>query len=134
MENTVTVRVTNKQRIDNATDTIEEQGTGTFRIKNKKHYIIYQTTTDGDSSKVTIIADKDSVHIKRTGSSQSDMIYNSGQKTSCIYHTPYGNINMEINTIRIHNRLSEGGGSLKIVYALTMQGMYTYNDTEIIIG
>lgn len=134
MENTNkdrrTVRVINHQTIDGTTDVIEEIGYGSCREKNGKYYIIYTAINDGTESRVIVTADNNSVKIKRNG---SDMLYIPGRITPLIYRTPYGTIDMEIKTEKIQNELSSDRGKLSLVYALTMQGTDTYNDTEIII-
>jgi uncharacterized beta-barrel protein YwiB (DUF1934 family) len=61
------------------------------------------------------------------------MNYIAGRKTPLRYNTQYGVIDMEIDTIRIHNALNENGGMLRLVYTITMQGSKTYNDTEIVV-
>ncbi len=130
---TVEIKVVNRQTIDRDTDIIEEIGSGTCRVKNGKHYIMYSVKGHEAECRVTIIADSGSVRIRRSGSVESDMNYIAGKKTPLRYNTQYGVIDMEIDTIRIHNALNENGGMLRLVYTITMQGSKTYNDTEIVV-
>lgn len=128
------IKVINHQTIDRETDIIEEKGIGSYREKNGKYYIVYDVNSEENSSHVTVIVDGSIVKIKRSGeTAASEMVYDTERDTVFKYNTPYGSINMEIKTIRIHNGLTQDGGVLKIVYTLVMQGMSTYNDTEIII-
>lgn len=128
------IKVINHQTIDGESDVIEEIGAGSCREKNGKYYIVYNVKSDEVSSHVTVIADGSTVRIKRNiGAMTTDMLYDPDRKTVFKYNTPYGAIDMEIKTIRIHNGLTKEGGVLKIVYTLMMQGMATYNDTEIIV-
>lgn len=128
------IKVINHQTIDNETDVIEENGYGTLHMKNGRAYVIYDVVTAEDSSKVTVFADKDCVKIKRDGEYSTTLVYDAKKTTSIRYATPYGGIDMEIRTHQIHNGLTEQGGILKIVYTLVMQGMSTYNDTDIIVS
>ncbi len=130
----MTIKVINHQTIDNDTDIIEENGCGTIHVKNGRIYIIYDVVTEEGSSKVTIFADNDCVKIKRDGEYSTTLVYDAKKTTSIRYATPYGGIDMEIRTHQIHNGLTERGGILKLVYTLVMQGMSTYNDTDIIVG
>lgn len=125
------IKVTNHQTIDNETDVIEEKGIGTCREKNGKYYIIYDVKTEDGIVKVTVIADNETVKIKRSGYASSEMVYDIKKPTAFRYNTPYGAIDMEIKTTKIHNGLNVQGGVLRIMYTLLMQGMATYNDTEI---
>lgn len=130
----IKVRAVNRQTIGHESDTIEESGFGSIYEKNGKHYIMYSVDNDGGTDKVTVIADRDSVRIKRSGSVCSDMLYSMKHDTVFKYHTPYGAIDMRIKTISIHNGLNESGGKLRLIYTLMMQGTETYNDMKIIIG
>ena len=125
------IKVINHQTIDNETDVIEEKGSGSCREKNGKFYIMYDVKTEDGTVKVTVIADDESVKIKRSGYVNSEMVYDIKRATSFKYNTPYGAIEMEIKTTKIHNGLTGQGGTLRIMYTLVMQGMATYNDTEI---
>ncbi len=125
------IKVRNRQTIDNETDVIEECGNGTCREKNGKYYIIYEVKNEDGATKVTVIADEKNVKIKRSGYVNSEMVYDINRTTAFRYNTPYGAIDMEIKTTKIHNGLTAQAGTLRIVYTLVMQGMATYNDTEI---
>ncbi|MDO5398739.1 MAG: DUF1934 domain-containing protein [bacterium] len=133
MENNARIRVVNRQTIDGDTDIIEEHGEGIYSHRGGKHYIMYDTDDAEDRSRVTVIAEGRNVRIKRAGSSGGDMLYNTSQKTAFKYRTPYGALDMEINTERICNALNAEPKKLRIKYTLTMQGQRTYNDTEIYV-
>lgn len=132
MENNARIRVVNRQTIDGDTDIIEEYGEGVYCCRNGRHYIIYDVESE-DRSRVTVIADGRNVRIKRAGLSGGDMLYNTSKKTAFKYKTPYGVLDMEINTERICNALNAEPKKLRIKYTLTMQGQRTYNDTEICV-
>lgn len=127
----VRVEVINHQKIDGDSNIVKETGIGSCREKNGRFYIMYTSKAENEENHVIIIADSMGVRIKRSGVSRSEMIYNTGKKTFFAYHTPYGTMDMEIETHSIHNGLSERGGTLKLVYTLRIQGMSTYNSTEI---
>ena len=133
MENNARIRVINRQTIDGDTDIIEECGEGIYCCRGGRHYIMYDVNNDGDKSRVTVIAEGGTVRIKRSGSSGGDMVYNTSKKTAFKYRTPYGVLDMEINTEHICNALDAEPKKLRIKYTLTMQGQRTYNDTEIMV-
>ena len=131
MEKNAKIQVINRQTIDGDTDIIEECGDGIYSCRDGRHYIMYDVDNDGDKSHVTVIAEGGIVRIKRSGSSGGDMLYDTSKKTAFKYRTPYGMLDMEINTERICNALDARPKKLRIKYTLTMQGQRTYNDTEI---
>ena len=62
------------------------------------------------------------IRIKRKGDVNSEMIYKKNTKTSFMYRLPFGAMEMELETLRIVNSLSENGGKLRIIYTLAVQG------------
>ena len=66
--------------------------------------------------------DGNEILIKRTGSVNSSMTYKVDTKKEFLYHLPYGTVPMEIETQRIVSKLDENGGTIELVYTLTVQG------------
>ena len=132
-DNEYRIIVSNHQTIDNETDTIDEIAYGSYYEKNGKQYIIYKTENDGDKTSSMIKIEKDGITIKRSGSINSVMIYKIGAKQDFIYHLPYGDIEMEIDTQRIFSTLGAEGGSIQLVYTLTVQGEKYFNDMKITV-
>ncbi len=132
-DNGYLVTVRNRQTIDNETNTIDEMAYGNYYEKNGKQYIIYKTENNEDKTSCMIKKDKDSITIKRSGSITSAMIYKIGLKQSFMYHLPYGDIEMEIETEKIASNLSADGGTIQLVYTLTVQDEEYYNDMNITV-
>lgn len=109
-----TVTVANRQVNNGDTEYISESGTGSLRIKDQKHYIMYKT----DTATVMIRLEGDSANVKRTGESSSDMDYIAGKATRFEYNTPYGTMQMEIFTKRLEYELNATGGVIKLQYEL----------------
>lgn len=132
-DNRYIITVTNKQTIDNQTDTITETAYGSFYEKNGKQYILYKTENDGDKTSVIIKLDRDVISIKRNGAVETAMEYRLGQKRSFLYKLPYGTIEMEFETQKIVANLDEGGGRITLVYTLSAQGEKYFNNIEITV-
>lgn len=132
-DNAYRIIVKNKQTIDTETDTIEELAYGSYDEKNGKQYIRYKTETDEENGSISsiIILDGDSLTIKRRGNVNSSMVYRAGKKHAFPYETPYGIIDMEIETDRLISVVDENGGTIELVYTLTVQGEKYYNDMKI---
>ena len=132
-DNEYRIIVSNKQTIDNETDTIEEIAYGSYREKNGKQYIMYKTDGDDDKISSMIKIDRDEVTIKRSGSINSSMVYRVGVKNRFLYEIPYGKIEMEIETHRIISDMDETGGKIELVYTLTVQGEQYFNNMKITV-
>lgn len=132
-DNEYRIIVSNRQTIDNETDTIEEIAYGSYHEKNGKQYIIYRTENDDDSVSSMIKIDGREVVIKRSGSVNSTMIYKADEKKRFLYEIPYGTIEMEIDTQRIISNLTETGGTIELIYTLTVQGEEYFNDMKITV-
>lgn len=127
------ITILNKQSSDGVTDNIEEKVVGSFRRKNGKSYIMYETEEEGSKTSSTVIAAENEVKIKRSGLINSEMLYRTDRNTSFEYKLPFGAMEMEIETHTIENHLTDNGGSLHLVYTLCIQGGKYYNDMTILI-
>ena len=133
-DNEYRITVSNRQTIDSETDTIEETAYGNYTEKNGKQYITYKTENDGDKISSMINIDGNEILIKRTGSVNSSMTYKVDTKKEFLYHLPYGTVPMEIETQRIVSKLDENGGTIELVYTLTVQGEKYFNDMKITVS
>ena len=134
-KNTYIIDVRNVQTIDKATDVITERANGQYYERGDKKYILYKSSDEGAEYSSSVIVSSGAVTIKRSGGVKSNMSLELGKRTSCVYHTPYGKINMEIETERIVSDLSHNGGTLRLKYTLIMQDEKYYNDMTIrVIG
>ena len=132
-DNDYRIIVRNKQTADGETNVIKELAYGSLREKNGKQYILYSLEDDGDTVTSLIKLDGDEVLIKRGGALKTSMEYKAGEKRSFVYETPYGGIDMELETHRVLHDVAENGGEVELVYTLTVQGEKYFNDTKITI-
>lgn len=134
-DNSYKIVVRNTQTIDGEKNIIEETAFGSYNEKNGKQYIMYRTekTEESESVSVMLILDGTSLTIRRHGGTNSSMTYRAGYKYSFPYETPYGVIDMEIETDRLISYLSEDGGTIELNYTLTIQGETYLNDMKITV-
>lgn len=126
--------ILNKQTADGASDTIEEKAEGSFRQKNGKSYIMYESVEEGLKTSSTIIASDSEVKIKRKGLINSEMLCRRNEKTKFTYNLPYGSMEIEVEAHTIENGFDDDGGRLHMAYTLCIQGEMYYNDMTIIIN
>ena len=134
-DNSYKIVVRNTQTIDGEQNIIEETALGSYNEKNGKQYIIYRTkeTEESESVAVMLILDGDSLTIRRRSSANSSMIYRAGHKYAFPYETPYGIIEMEVETDKLISYLSYDGGIMELQYTLTIQGEKYLNDMKITV-
>lgn len=125
------IEVFNEQVIDGKKGSVTEKASGNYTLKNGKAYIRYQTSHEGENTLTTVIAEDDTVTIKRSGAVSSAMVFKMNIKTSFLYRLMYGSIPMEIDTETIENSLRENGGTLIIRYSLIAQGEKYENNITI---
>ena len=123
------ITVINKQTADGMTDTVTESGFGTYRKSGDTIYITYSI----DNTKVFIKAENDIITVRRTGEAKSDMRYEQGRRTSFMYRTQFGDIDMSIYTKSIISRANSDGAKISLGYTLETGGDKLYNNMMITV-
>lgn len=60
------------------------------------------------------------VILTRTGSVNSQMIFEEGRQHTSLYETPFGELSVDIQTSRLRHTLTERGGLLEIHYSIAV--------------
>lgn len=107
------VRISNGEE-----DRTEFHTNGGFYIKDGSFYITYCESADMGKTRVLLKVSEKCVTVRRMGEFKSVMNCAEGETTDFCYRTPFGEMNMRINTSEINNALSENGGVLKLLYTL----------------
>ena len=99
---------------------------GQYHFRNNKHYVKYN---DSDLDKENVIAttiktDGGKLTIFRRGAVDTEMIFLHGEMTHTSYHTPYGPMELEINTRQLEINMDEarGQGEIDLFYDLAVNG------------
>ncbi|ORU00464.1 Uncharacterized protein D081_0987 [Anaerovibrio sp. JC8] len=99
---------------------------GQYYFRNKKHYIKYDDSSMDQENVIatTIKTDGESLTIFRRGAVDTEMTFSSDKKTSTMYRTPYGPMELHINTRTLEIRMDEAGasGEIDLFYDLTVNG------------
>lgn len=77
------------------------------------------TGMEGTTTRFTIQGD--SVVLTRTGSVNSQMVFQKGVRHSSLYETPYGALTVDVSTLRLAHRLGERGGVLEADYTVAVE-------------
>lgn len=65
------------------------------------------------------------VLLTRTGTVNSQMVFEEGRQHTSLYDTPYGELSVDIQTSRLRHNLSERGGIMEIRYSIAVEHTVT---------
>lgn len=131
IENSAIIEIKNIQSADDTEETTELIIEGKFYESGGKQYIFY--TEDEEKTTVMLIVSKDKVVLSRKGEYTSRMDYFPGEDTQVIYHTPYGVMTMRLKTLLVENLLKNDGGTLRLIYRLTVNGEEINNNLTLTV-
>lgn len=119
-----TIHIVNLQISDGEKNRTEFKSDCEFYEKDGDIFITYKEPNDlgTEGARVFLKIQKNGILVRRMGEFKSIMLYDEGKMTDAIYNTPFGKIDMRINTSKIENELKSSGGSLKINYTLLTAG------------
>ena len=117
----VLITVVGIQGIDGEEDTVELTTEGRFGLRDGKYFLSYdegQIVEAGRVKTKIFINSPDSVVLQRTGDISSRMEITAGERKSCFYSTPVGDICIGIYGENIELDLKENGGNINLVYTI----------------
>lgn len=121
----VIISIIGSQRYKNgADDKIELVTDGVFKYENGQGSFSYMESelTGLEGTKTSFsFGGPLGVVITREGTTNSQMIFEEGQKHNFLYDTPFGAATMGVNTKRIYMGMDESGGDLEIDYLVDYQ-------------
>lgn len=103
-------------------DCIEFATDGEYSYSDKLVEIVYMESelTGLEGTQTTITVEGPRVMMTRTGTVNTQMVFQEGKKHYFVYETPYGNMTMGIDTYNVTAKLGENGGELKVFYSINM--------------
>lgn len=107
---------------DGAPEKDEFSVTGSLKTEKATTTVSYKEARDGSSVLCEITASGENVTVRRRGDVSCDMLFSQGEKYETIYKVPPFSFDMEINTVRIDNSISEKNGVLSLIYDMTVGG------------
>ena len=127
MKNTkecATIHIVNSQGVGEEKSSIDFKADCECYKNNGDVFITYQEPhkSGTEGARVFLKIRENSVCMRRMGDFKSVLTYDEGKITDAVYRTPFGDMDMRINTSLIENKLSDLGGSLKINYTVYLAG------------
>ena len=101
------------------------EGTLTLRVGNL--YLAYQDSelTGMEGTTTTFAVEGPRVTLMRTGSVNSQMVFEEGKQHTSLYETPFGELTVDIQTSKLIHNLSERGGLMEIKYSIAVEHTVT---------
>lgn len=113
-------------------DGVDPDGTelmteGTMELTENGMLLSYEETelTGMAGTTTTFEVRKRSVVLTRSGTVNSQMIFEMGRQHTSLYETPFGELPVDIQTSRLLHNLTERGGLLEIRYSIAVANTVT---------
>lgn len=105
-------------------DTISVVTPGDFCKTEYGYKVQYDETkiSGMDGTKTTILIRKDSFDLIREGTTETKMEFENNKTTTSLYKTPYGVMDIRIDTRKLKINVDEQGGSINTMYILEIGG------------
>lgn len=105
-------------------DTISVVTPGDFCETEYGYKVQYDETkiSGMEGTKTTILIRKDSFDLIREGTTETKMEFENNKTTTSLYKTPYGVMDIRIDTRKLKINVDEQGGNIDTVYILEIGG------------
>ncbi|MBE5968366.1 MAG: DUF1934 domain-containing protein [Lachnospiraceae bacterium] len=105
-------------------DRITVRTDGIYQFRNGKHFIRYEEMIEGveGTIKNRIKIAPDQIAITKRGAASTVMTFDINEVTNAAYHTPYGNLQLQIKTIKMHVEEGEDEIIVNLNYTISANG------------
>lgn len=125
MEKNVIISIQSKQSLPQCEpETVKLVTEGTLEDRGEGGIVLsYQESeTSGlESTLTTVRVEPGRVTVQRTGSVNSQMIFEEDKQHVSLYHTPYGALEVGLRTRKVHISMDGRGGDVTVYYALAIE-------------
>ena len=109
---------------------------GSFYKRNNCYYAVYEETeiSGMEGTTTTIKIQPSEFFLLRTGTTNAKMHFCNDKKNTSLYDTPYGTLQLEIDTKELSIDVNEAGGNIYVNYDMNVSGqklMPTYLEVDI---
>lgn len=100
---------------------------GTLRTTPEGFLLSYEESalTGMEGTTTTFELRGDQVWLTRTGTVNSQMIFEEGRRHTSLYETPMGDMTIDVLTSRLRHHMTERGGLLEICYSISLEHAVT---------
>ena len=95
---------------------------GTMEISDEGIFLTYEETelTGMEGTTTTFEVKDKQVILTRSGTVNSQMIFEEGRQHTSLYETPFGELPVDIQTSMLRHNLSQRGGLMEIKYSIAV--------------
>lgn len=110
-------------------DSIEVVTPGKFYKKDKNYYAVYEETAISgmEGTTTTLRIGEEKFSLIRMGSTSTKMDFALDKKNISMYSTPYGTLEININTKKLHINVDDNGGRIYIDYIMSVASQKPQN-------
>lgn len=128
MKRKAIISVSSKQT-GNHEDVIEVVTPGDFYKKENSYYAVYEETeiSGMKGTTTTLKISKDKFSLIRMGSTSAKMDFDKKVKNVSMYNTPYGTLELKIETKDLSIDVDDNGGNILVNYNMSLSGQTPYN-------
>ena len=113
-------------------DDMEPDGTeliteGTMEVEEGRILLSYEETelTGMQGTTTCFVVEDKRVTLVRSGSVNSQMVFEEGRQHTSLYETPFGEMAVDIQTAKLLHNLNERGGLMEIKYSIAVEHTVT---------
>ena len=108
-------------------DATELMTEGTMVLTEDGMVLSYEETelTGMEGTTTTFEVKGPQVILTRTGTVNSQMVFEEGRQHTSLYETPFGELSVDIQTSDLKHNLSERGGLMEIKYSIAVEHTVT---------
>ena len=108
-------------------DATELMTEGTMELSEEGLTLRYHESalTGMEGTVTTFTVEGPRVTLTRSGSVNSQMIFEEGKQHTSLYETPFGDLSVDIQTGRLRHNLTERGGIMEIRYSIAVEHIVT---------
>ena len=108
----------------NETELVTE---GTMEVLEDGLLLSYQETalTGMEGTTTTFTVKGPRVILTRSGTVNSQMMFEEGKQHTSLYETPYGELTIDVRTSKLRHNLAERGGIMEIHYSIAVEHAVT---------
>ena len=108
-------------------DSTELMTEGTMELREDGMLLTYQESelTGMEGTTTTFELRGPQVILKRSGTVNSQMVFEEGRQHTSLYETPFGELSVDIQTSALRHNLTEHGGVMEIKYSIAVEHTVT---------
>ena len=121
MEKNVVISVKGMQKYENvAPDVVELVTEGKLSRAGSTYTITYEESevTGMEGTVTTILVEGEQVTMMRLGEFSAQMVFQEGRRHLSMYNTPYGTMEIGVNTHHLLAEIDDQGGDIEVDYAI----------------